>query len=489
MRRRRIGALLASALIILPLTSGCLPDDMAMVRAVRDLLSSGPEPLSEAAQKELAQFDAAIAATTEDSRDVSDALRHFGDALEQVRRDYVRPVDDTALVAAALTAANKRQEESEPAAPRQLVQAALEGMLHSLDPHSDYMDARAFDEIQVQTRGEFGGLGIEIAEENDLIKVISPIEDTPASRAGILPGDAITHLEGESIRGLGMVEAVQRMRGPPGTRIRLTVLREGVDPFDVTLERAVIRVRSVRWRLEKDIGYIRVSSFTEQVQPGIERAMSELTRDAGGRLAGLVLDLRTNPGGLLDQSVWLSDAFIDEGLIVETRGRRKSSHSVFEAEQGDLARGVPMLVLVNVGSASAAEIVAAALQDSGRARVMGTRTYGKGSVQTIFPLPREGGLRLTTALHYRPSGQSIQALGVMPDIIVAPEEPPEQIRREADLPGAFTPDHDESDEGRLRIPETSCPAREDGDRILGCALLFLRSGREQAFLAAIGQVR
>ncbi|MGY8994328.1 MAG: S41 family peptidase, partial [Rhodospirillales bacterium] len=244
----------------------------------------------------------------------------------------------------------------------------------------------------------------------------------------------------------------------------------------------------VRWHMENDIGYLRVSVFNEQVKAGIEHAMEELKRGAGGKLAGLVIDLRANPGGRLDQSVWMSDAFIDQGLIVETRGRHAGDRYVYEAEAGDLIRNVPILVLVNVGSASAAEIVAAALQDSGRALVMGTRTYGKGSVQTIFPLPREGGLRLTTALHYRPSGQSIQALGVLPDIVITSEKV-SKISSEADLPGAISSDHQELEESRLQVPEASCPSRDDGDFVLGCALLFLKSGGELVFLDALGRQR
>jgi carboxyl-terminal processing protease len=480
--------LVAMAMLALPLLASCRPDDGAVSRALRNLFSVGIEPLSEDARLQLERFGTIISASADDASDVSAVLTHFSDALTQVRREYVRPVDEIAAIDAAFAAARNRLNSGEPASPQDLVDTALDGMLKSLDPHSNYMNPQSFEEFEVQIRGEFGGLGIEIAEKDGLIRVISPIEETPAARAGIMPGDAITRVDGNSIQGISVMDAVRRMRGPPGTMIRLTIQRDGVPDFEVILERAIIQIRPVRWHMENDIGYLRVSVFNEQVKAGIEHAMEELKRGAGGKLAGLVIDLRANPGGRLDQSVWMSDAFIDQGLIVETRGRHAGDRYVYEAEAGDLIRNVPILVLVNVGSASAAEIVAAALQDSGRALVMGTRTYGKGSVQTIFPLPREGGLRLTTALHYRPSGQSIQALGVLPDIVITSEKV-SKISSEADLPGAISSDHQELEESRLQVPEASCPSRDDGDFVLGCALLFLKSGGELVFLDALGRQR
>jgi carboxyl-terminal processing protease len=480
--------LVAMAMLALPLLASCRPDDGAVSRALRNLFSVGIEPLSEDARLQLERFGTIISASADDASDVSAVLTHFSDALTQVRREYVRPVDEIAAIDAAFAAARNRLNSGEPASPQDLVDTALDGMLKSLDPHSNYMNPQSFEEFEVQIRGEFGGLGIEIAEKDGLIRVISPIEETPAARAGIMPGDAITRVDGNSIQGIRVMDAVRRMRGPPGTMIRLTIQRDGVPDFEVILERAIIQIRPVRWHMENDIGYLRVSVFNEQVKAGIEHAMEELKRGAGGKLAGLVIDLRANPGGRLDQSVWMSDAFIDQGLIVETRGRHAGDRYVYEAEAGDLIRNVPILVLVNVGSASAAEIVAAALQDSGRALVMGTRTYGKGSVQTIFPLPREGGLRLTTALHYRPSGQSIQALGVLPDIVITSEKV-SKISSEADLPGAISSDHQELEESRLQVPEASCPSRDDGDFVLGCALLFLKSGGELVFLDALGRQR
>lgn len=480
--------LVAMAMLALPLLASCRPDDGAVSRALRNLFSVGIEPLSEDARLQLERFGTIISASADDESDVSAVLTHFSDALTQVRREYVRPVDEIAAIDAAFAAARNRLNSGEPASPQDLVDTALDGMLKSLDPHSNYMNPQSFEEFEVQIRGEFGGLGIEIAEKDGLIRVISPIEETPAARAGIMPGDAITRVDGNSIQGISVMDAVRRMRGPPGTMIRLTIQRDGVPDFEVILERAIIQIRPVRWHMENDIGYLRVSVFNEQVKAGIEHAMEELKRGAGGKLAGLVIDLRANPGGRLDQSVWMSDAFIDQGLIVETRGRHAGDRYVYEAEAGDLIRNVPILVLVNVGSASAAEIVAAALQDSGRALVMGTRTYGKGSVQTIFPLPREGGLRLTTALHYRPSGKSIQALGVLPDIVITSEKV-SKISSEADLPGAISSDHQELEESRLQVPEASCPSRDDGDFVLGCALLFLKSGGELVFLDALGRQR
>jgi carboxyl-terminal processing protease len=297
--------------------------------------------------------------------------------------------------------------------------------------------------MQVQTRGEFGGLGIEVTMENGLVKVVSPIDDTPAAKAGLKPGDLITHLDGEQVMGLTLPDAVERMRGPVGSEIRLSVRREGRDPFDVTLKRAVIKIQSVRSRLEGDnIGYIRITSFNEQTDRGLEAAVRQLKKEAGKKLSGIVLDLRNNPGGLLDQAVAVSDAFLDKGEIVSTRGRTPDEAQRFNAKDGDLIDGLPMVVLINAGSASASEIVAGALQDHGRAVLLGVKSFGKGSVQTIIPVPGHGAIRLTTARYYTPSGRSIQAVGIVPDIVVkqARIEPIDTgpIRHEADLRGALT---------------------------------------------------
>jgi len=322
----------------------------------------------------------------------------FATVFERVKRDYVEPVED-----------------------RELMEAAINGMLTALDPHSGYLNAEHFKDMQVQTRGEFGGLGIEVTMENGLVKVVSPIDDTPAARAGLEPGDFITHLDGEAVSGLTLNEAVDRMRGRVGTDIVLTVRRQTGEPFDVTITRDVITIKSVRYRLEgDDIGYLRITSFTEQTESGLREAIESLTEESEGNLKGFVLDLRNNPGGLLDQAVAVSDAFLDKGEIVSTRSRDLEDTQRFNARAGDLAEGLPIVVIVNGGSASASEIVAGALQDHGRALVVGTKSFGKGSVQTIVPLAGNGAMRITTARYYTPSGRSIQAKGIEPDIIVPP---------------------------------------------------------------------
>jgi carboxyl-terminal processing protease len=271
----------------------------------------------------------------------------------------------------------------------------------------------------VQTRGEFGGLGIEVSMENGLVKVVSPIDDTPAARAGLKPGDLITHLDGDPVQGMTLPEAVEKMRGPVSSEIRLTIRREGKDPFDVKLVRATIKIQSVRSHLEGDkIAYIRITTFNEQTDVGLNNAMKNLKQQAGGKLLGVVLDLRNDPGGLLDQAVAVADAFLDKGEIVSTRGRRSEDAQRYNARPGDIAAGLPIAVLINGGSASASEIVAGALQDHHRAILLGTRSFGKGSVQTIIPLPGHGAMRLTTARYYTPSGRSIQAKGIEPDIVV-----------------------------------------------------------------------
>ena len=346
-------------------------------------------------------------------------LNLFGDVFERVRSEFVEEVTD-----------------------EELIRAAVEGMLQTLDPHSSYMPPRDFKDMQVQTRGEFGGLGIEVTMENGLVKVVSPIDDTPASRAGILSGDMISHIDGEQVLGLTLSEAVERMRGPIDSEITITVLRESEPaPFDVHLVRNVVKIRSVRWRREDDVGYVRITSFTEQTQDGLREGIAKLRHEIGDRMKGLVLDLRNNPGGLLDQAISVSDSFLDQGEIVSTRGRRSDSAQRYNAELGDLTDGLPMVVLINSGSASASEIVAGALQDHRRAVVLGTRSFGKGSVQTIIPLPGNGAMRLTTARYYTPSGRSIQATGIEPDITVertlleAVEDSDQ--RRESDLRGAL----------------------------------------------------
>jgi carboxyl-terminal processing protease len=330
------------------------------------------------------------------SSDTYRQLNLFGDVFERIRRDYVEPVDD-----------------------KKMIEAAINGMLTSLDPHSSYLDAKEFENMQVQTRGEFGGLGIEVSMEGGLVKVISPIDDTPASRAGIKTGDYITHLDKEPVLGLTLSQAVDKMRGPANTKIEIAIARKGLDkPLILTLTRDVIKVQSVRYHAEGNIAYIRITSFNEQTDIGLRKAFTELNKKLNNKIDGVILDLRNDPGGLLDQAIAVSDAFLDQGEIVQTRGRDGRDIQRYNATRGDLARKKNIIVLINGGTASASEIVAGALQDHERAIILGTKSFGKGSVQTIIPLAGNGALRLTTARYYTPSGRSIQAKGIDPDIVV-----------------------------------------------------------------------
>lgn len=341
-------------------------------------------------------------------------LNLFGDVFERVRADYVEKPDDA-----------------------KLVESAINGMLAGLDPHSSYMDAKSFRDMQVQTRGEFGGLGIEVTMEDGFVKVVAPIDETPAARAGILANDIITHLNDEPVQGLTLNQAVEKMRGAPNTKIKLKIMRKPqTAPIEVTLTREVIRVRTVRSNLEgDDIAYIRLTQFNEQTTDGLKKAISALSGKAGDKLKGYVLDLRNNPGGLLDQAISVADAFLEKGEIVSTRGRNAEETQRFNARAGDLVNGKPLIVLINGGSASASEIVAGALQDHKRATVLGTRSFGKASVQTIIPLgPGNGALRLTTARYYTPAGTSIQAKGITPDIEVL-QDVPEEMKARTDTKG------------------------------------------------------
>lgn len=324
-------------------------------------------------------------------------LSLFSEVFERVRAQYVEEKTD-----------------------QEIIEAAIQGMLTSLDPHSNFLSADSFKDMQVQTKGEFGGLGIQVSmDPSGLIKIISPIDDTPAFKAGVQAGDMILQLDGETVQGLTLSDAVDKMRGRVGSDITITVQREGVaDPFDITVTRAIITVPSVRHRLEGDIGYIRITSFTEQTESGLQEAVAAFNAEKADQLKGIILDLRNNPGGLLDQAVAVSDAFLNQGEIVSTRSRDLKDMQRFTARDGDIADGLPVVILINGGSASASEIVAGALQDHARALVMGTRSFGKGSVQTIMPLGRHGAMRLTTARYYTPSGRSIQAVGIEPDIHV-----------------------------------------------------------------------
>src|ERR1700731_898231 len=361
-------------------------------------------------------------------------LNLFGDVFELVRNDYADEVKDD-----------------------QLIEGAINGMLTSLDPHSNYLNSKNFNDMKVQTRGEFGGLGIEVSMENGLVKVVSPIDDTPAAHAGLKPGDLITHLDGSPVQGLSLPEAVEKMRGPVNSDIALTIRREGQEPFDVKLTRAIIKIQSARSHLEgNNIGYIRVTSFNEQTDVGLNNAMKNLKQQANNKLIGVILDLRNNPGGLLDQAVAVSDAFLEKGEIVSTRGRRADDAQRYNARPGDIASGLPLAVLINGGSASASEIVAGALQDHHRAVVIGTKSFGKGSVQTIIPLAGGGAVRLTTARYYTPSGRSIQARGIDPDIVVEAakiEKTPE--KGEKGDKGATATDLKKDDSGDAPPEQTS----------------------------------
>ena len=359
-------------------------------------------------------------------------LELLGDVFERIRAEHVQEVSD-----------------------EDLVEAAVNGMLASLDPHSSYLSPKDFRDMQVHTRGEFGGLGIEVTMENGVVKVVSPIDDTPAFRAGLKPGDLITHLDGEPIQGLSLAEAVEKMRGPVDTDLELTIRRANREPFKVKITRAVIKIRSVRSRVEsEDIGYVRITSFNEQAGPDLEKAVAKLKEEAN--LRGLVLDLRNNPGGLLDQSVAVADAFLESGEIVSTRPRRPDESQRFNAKEGDIAKGIPLVVLVNRGSASASEIVAGALQDHRRAIIMGTKTFGKGSVQTVIPLGPHGAIRLTTAHYYTPAGRSIQAKGIDPNIVVdqaRPQTLESSSLREENLRGRLDNPAAEEDENAPAAPE------------------------------------
>jgi carboxyl-terminal processing protease len=400
---------------------------------------------------------AAKAAVTDTYRQ----LNLFGDVFERVRADYVEKPDDG-----------------------KLIESAVNGMLAGLDPHSSYMDPKSFRDMQVQTKGEFGGLGIEVTMEDGLVKVVAPIDETPAAKAGILANDIISHLDDEPVQGLTLNQAVEKMRGPVNTKIRLKIMRKGADkPIEVTIVRDVIRVRSVRSRVEGgDVAYIRLTQFNEQTTDGLKKALTDTAAQIGAdKLKGYVVDMRNNPGGLLDQAISVSDAFLEKGEIVSTRGRNAEETQRFSARAGDLTKAKPIIVLINGGSASASEIVAGALQDHKRATVIGTRSFGKGSVQTIIPLGSgNGALRLTTARYYTPAGTSIQAKGIKPDIEVLQDVPEEMKARtdtkgEASLRGHLKGDGQEQTGSQSYIP----PDPKD-DKALKMAIDLLRGATTNA---------
>ena len=382
-------------------------------------------------------FGQVQAESSKSARDTYKQLELFGTVLDRIRADYVEEVSDA-----------------------ELIKAAIDGMLSSLDPHSSYLDEEDRERLDVDTRGEFGGLGIEVTMEGGYVKVVSPIDDTPAAKAGLKPNDLIIALDGKSVRGMALSDAVKLMRGKVGEKIKLTVRRGEDTPFDVEIIRDVIKVSPVRARAEGKVGYIRVSSFSRQTEPNLVKAVKQLRDEIGTDIDGFILDLRNNPGGLLDQAISVSDAFLEKGEIVSTRGREKEKAQRYNAESGDIADGLPLVVLINGGSASASEIVAGALHDHNRAILIGERTFGKGSVQTIQRIPGHGAIRLTIARYYTPSGISIQAKGIEPDIIV----PPAKIeaidtsgrRREADLDGAL----DRSEEKSEKAPPLTREEKE-----------------------------
>ena len=412
-----------------------------------------------------------VAETSSKDTSVYQQLDLFGDVFERIRAQYVEETDS-----------------------KKLIEAAVNGMLTSLDPHSSYMSAEDYAAMQVETKGEFGGLGIEVTQEDGYVKVVSPIDGTPADKAGITTGDLIIKVDGKSVNGLTMDQAVDLMRGPIGSEVIITVVREGVtEPFDVSIIRDTIKVAAVKGRLIGTTIVVRITSFTDQTFSGLQDQLKKAADEAGGieKITGVVLDLRNNPGGLLMQAVDVSDAFLNEGEIVSTRGRNEQDNERFNATKGDLTDGKPVVVLINGGSASASEIVAGALQDHHRAIVVGTKSFGKGSVQTIIPVRGEGAMRLTTARYYTPSGRSIQALGVMPDIVVnqpvvdpnaAPDDEKakdaNQMTSEADLNGILSNDSMTDEEKKLleeeRAHTEEASKLRDDDFQLAYAIDILR---------------
>ena len=421
----------------------------AMAGAVATLLLTQPPSLL--------LGSAARAAASDTYRE----LNLFGDVFERVRADYVEKPDDF-----------------------KLVESAINGMLAGLDPHSSYMDPKSFRDMQVQTRGEFGGLGIEVTMEDGLVKVVAPIDDTPAAKAGVMANDIITQLDDEAVQGLTLNQAVDKMRGPVNTKIKLTIMRKGSDkPIDVTIMRDIIRVKSVRSHSEgEDVGYIRITQFNEQTTDGLKQAINDLNGQLGAdKIKGYVVDLRNNPGGLLDQAISVSDTFLDKGEIVSTRGRNPEETQRFNARPGDMTKGKPVILLINGGSASASEIVAGALQDHKRATLVGTRSFGKGSVQTIIPLGAgNGALRLTTARYFTPSGRSIQAKGITPDIEVL-QNVPDELKDRTDSKGeASLRGHLKAEGSEETGSQSYVPPNEKDDKALTMALDLLRGSASNA---------
>ena len=388
-------------------------------------------------------------------QDVYKQLNLFGEVYERVRSEYVEEIKD-----------------------KDLIEAAINGMLQSLDPHSSYLNSESFEEMKVQTKGEFGGLGIEVTMENGLVKVVSPIDETPAAKAGIQSGDYISHIDQEAVMGLTLSEAVDKMRGAVNTPIIVTIIRKGEEPFDVKIIRDIIKITSVKIKVHNEVGYLRITSFTQKTYKNLVKEFSKLEKQMNGNMKGLVLDLRNNPGGLLDQAISVSDAFLERGEIVSTRGRETNAEQRFNASKGDITKGIPIVVLINGGSASASEIVAGALQDHKRGILLGTSTFGKGSVQTIIPVSSKGAIRLTTARYYTPSGKSIQATGIEPDIYV-PQSKLEVIeknnsRKESNLRGHLDEKDTDSIETKDQENKETKNTQED-DYQLNRALDLIKS--------------
>ena len=511
---------LAVATVFLPSLSGCALQDGPVGRWVSSL--TGTHGLPKAAMDDLLRFQKVYyEKSIEDDDERKAQFNQFLDAFKVVRRSYVTQTSDADLITYAIEGLNVddtewlEAEDGTPkgfAEPKKVIEVALDAMMARLDPHSGYMTPAEFQELMVDTSGEFGGLGIEVQKGEDFLKVVSPIEDTPADRAGMKPGDHITHVDGTSIKDWTLTKIVRLLRGKPGSPVTVTLEREDLAPFDVTIIRAIIQVRAVRSALYDDYLHLRVVSFSERMETDVKKAFEKTRDEIGDNLKGVILDLRNNPGGLLQQSVALTNVFIEGGNVVSIRGRGADQVRNYGASEGDLAEGLPVVVLVNGGSASASEIVSGALQDHNRAILMGRRTFGKGSVQTIMPLIREGAVRLTTALYYLPSGRTIQQVGVAPDIrLDIPKKPltDEQkeakkkaeekgakdlfkMPREADLPNVikakkYTEDNSHNKDGILgNASVDSCP--EIGvkkDKELGCALEFLKAGTAKKFLAGI----
>ena len=381
-------------------------------------------------------FNHATAATNAETYKL---LNLFGDVYDRVRADYVEKPDE-----------------------KKMMEAAINGMLTSLDPHSSYMNAKEFADMNVKTKGEFGGLGIEVTMENGVVKVMSPYDGTPAAKAGILANDLIVKIDGKPVQGITLNEAVDKMRGAVNTPITLTIVRDKRDPFDVKLVRDIIKIESVKSSIEaNDVGYVRISTFNEQADDGLQKAIHDLDAKMGGKEKGFILDLRNNPGGLLQQAIAVSDVFMEKGEVVSTRGRNAEQVERYTAQKGDLTNGKKLVILINGGSASASEIVAGALQDQKRATIIGTTSFGKGSVQTIIPLGNEGAIRLTTQRYYTPSGRSIQAKGIHADIIIEQPLPPELLGKNVSTEGELSlPGHlvnpnggDESGGSPAYVPE------------------------------------